>query len=296
MNISVFGATDMGKIRELNEDSFGIYGFDEEKPFGFSIVADGMGGHQAGEVASAAAVRLLTEYLTEPFSDIDKFDAESFSDTINGAFDYANYEIYKMSLNNYGQHGMGTTTVAVFVCGIDVWIANVGDSRAYIVRDNDIFQITKDHSVVAEMIERGSITKEEAMTHPNRNIITRAMGTEKYVDTDIFRLSVRIGDKLILCSDGLSGMLNDEEILEVINNSRNSEITINTENSETADDIQNLETHKSSDNASEGEKAAEGSENPKNAVTELINRANASGGRDNITVIGIYFNQAGDEK
>lgn len=255
MKINVFGASDIGKLRELNEDSFGISGFEENEPFGFCIVADGMGGHQAGEVASQNAVQLLGDCFEKEFSDINSFDKDGFSDIINGAFDYANFEIYKMSVENFGQHGMGTTTVAAFVCEEDVWVANVGDSRAYIVRDNEIFQITKDHSIVAEMLERGSITPDEARIHPNRNVITRAMGTEKFVETDIFKLQIKENDRLILCSDGLSGMISDFEIAETVNNAESSEECVNL----------------------------------------LVEKANENGGRDNITAIVVYFNKVGEE-
>ncbi len=247
MVLDVYGASDKGQVRDLNEDSFCLHGFEDGQPLGFCVLSDGMGGHNAGEVASQRTVQFVAEELLK---DPELHEAPKM---LSRAVELANRRICEMAVLNQGQRGMGATLVAAAVCPEAVYIANVGDSRAYVMRDKELVQITKDHSVVEEMVANGTITPEEARNHPQRNIITRAIGADPHTEADIFEYEYFAGDVLILCSDGLSSMLTDTEIQEILSKSTTA----------------------------------------KNMVTELIDSANRRGGRDNITVIGIRFIQEG---
>ncbi len=218
--IEAYGLSDVGCVRELNEDSFCIYGFDEEKDVGFCVLADGMGGHNAGEVASQSAVKFIAEELNKllvlkAYTNIPQ--------KLREALEKANDKVYKMSCEDSNRSGMGTTVVAAFICRGKVYIANVGDSRAYAVYDDEIFRITTDHSVVEELIKAGSITEEEARNHPQKNVITRALGTDAGILTDIFECEFKAGDTLLICSDGLTTMVEDKRICEIINEEKNVE-------------------------------------------------------------------------
>ncbi len=216
-----FGLSDVGCVRELNEDSFCIHGFKENDGNGFCVLADGMGGHNAGEVASQNAVKLIAE-------DLQRLSAEDeIPKKINEAIVSANQRIYKMSCENSIHSGMGTTVVATYITERNAYIANVGDSRAYAIRGDEIVQITTDHSVVSELLMSGMITYEEARNHPQRNIITRAVGTEEDVKVDVFEYNFSAGDILLMCSDGLSTMLEDNEILRIVTAEETAENTVN---------------------------------------------------------------------
>lgn len=218
--IETYGISDVGCVRELNEDSFCIHGFDEEQDVGFCVLADGMGGHNAGEVASQSAVKFIAEELNKLL--VLKSYA-NIPQKLREAIDKANDKVYKMSCEDSNRSGMGTTVVAVFICRGTAYIANVGDSRAYILSEDEISQITVDHSVVAELVSAGSITKEEARNHPQKNIITRALGTDERVISDIFECECRSGDTLLICSDGLNTMVDDKRISEIVNEEKNAE-------------------------------------------------------------------------
>ncbi len=248
MNVTVFGATDTGLVRKLNEDNFLISGFEENKPSGFCILADGMGGHNAGEVASGMATEIIANELLA--SDITD-DESSIVSQLTASLDYANNAVYEKSLSVPDNSGMGTTTVVAYISNDVAYVANIGDSRAYLIESENITQITVDHSIVQKLLDSGSITPQEARNHPEKNIITKALGTEPYESCDIYELSLRQGDKLLLCSDGLSDMLEDNEIKEIINEFKSAE----------------------------------------DAVNELIVRANAHGGKDNITAVLICFDK-----
>ena len=252
MVTEIYEQTDIGMRRELNEDSCRVCGFEDGGDSGFCILADGMGGHNAGEVASGMAVDIISGELNKlpKDSDIDTVTAN-----IAKAIDFANAKIYEMSLKNPEQAGMGTTTVIVYSCGGRICIANIGDSRAYLVNKKEICRMTIDHSVVEQLIRSGSITREDAKVHPDKNIITRALGTEEYVDADFFDYDAEDGDVILLCSDGLTEMVSEEEIQAVVNSA----------------------------------------ESMKQAVENLISRANENGGVDNITVIAVRFNEEGTE-
>ena len=215
----VFGLSDVGCLRELNEDSFCVHGFENGTEKGFCIIADGMGGHNAGEVASQNAVKFIAEDL---MISLDEASTD-IPGKLREAVEKANGKVYEMSKANIVQSGMGTTVVLCYIDNSTAYIANVGDSRAYAIRNDEIVRITVDHSVVEEMVLRGSITREEARNHPRKNIITRAVGTDFEVMTDIFEYSYSKGDMMILCSDGLCNMIYDDEILSMCKTGKNAE-------------------------------------------------------------------------
>ncbi|MFO7151652.1 MAG: Stp1/IreP family PP2C-type Ser/Thr phosphatase [Bacillota bacterium] len=204
--------SDRGKLRSNNEDTF--YAPESKEEPLFFMVADGMGGHKAGEVASRLAVEEISSYIKA------KFDAPSFRDDmtalIREAFLVANEKIYKNSLESDKLAGMGTTaTLALFKDGM-LYIGHVGDSRAYLLREGSLKQLTKDHSLVWQLMEEGRLTAEEMRYHPMRNVITRALGAYENVIVDVSTHEYMKGDIFLLCSDGLTNMLEDEKIKEII--------------------------------------------------------------------------------
>lgn len=208
--MKISSATSVGKIRAVNEDSFFVSEIGNSGAT-LAVVADGMGGHNAGEVASAETVNTLKDSIVE--TDIPT------KDLLLQAIDCANNSVYKMSKNTPALHGMGTTVTACVISGDKVTAAQVGDSRLYLIRDNKITQITKDHSLVEMLVESGEITKEDAKHHPQKNVITRAIGTNSSVETDIYEFSLKKEDVLLLCSDGLVNMVEDEKILSIVTDS-----------------------------------------------------------------------------
>jgi protein phosphatase len=215
MELHVHGETETGKVRDHNEDSILKLG-GEQSPPGIDallVVADGMGGHAAGEVAS----KLTVDYIKEQFT------SGAFSSTTAGEFE----EELRTLLQNVNQvvytagqdtdnRGMGTTCTLVAIKDDHLYFAHVGDSRAYLLRDRELEQVTDDHSWVEEMVRAGSLSKEEARTHPNRNVITRAIGLDANVVVDTGGCALQDGDLVMLCSDGLNSMISDEEILNVL--------------------------------------------------------------------------------
>ena len=240
ISVSIGAVSDTGKLRAANEDSF----VSEQN---ILAVADGMGGHNAGEVASAMAVQLLraaTDHLTQTPNALVNIVTE-----INSA-------IFAAATSTAEQHGMGTTITAMAISGdgvapLQVVVANVGDSRTYLVRAGELRQISIDHSYVQELVTQGVITFDDARTHPRRNIVTRALGIDETVLVDSWTLPVIDRDRYILCSDGLIDEISDEEILAI------------------------------SDLHSD----------PQQAAVNLVAAANSHGGRDNITVIVADFNE-----
>lgn len=202
--------TDVGNIRKINEDSFKTEAKDK---YAYAIVADGMGGHLAGEVASQMAVDKIAEYVDGHMD--DEFDRFQVMEVLHQAFIYANDCIYKYSCENESVMGMGTTATMCMVRGGFVIFAHVGDSRAYMSGEK-LVQITRDHSYVQELVKLGQITPEEAKHHPRKNYITRAMGTEESVKVDI-GVKPYNGERLLLCSDGLIDEIEDDSLQTLIN-------------------------------------------------------------------------------
>lgn len=239
IKINAFGKTDVGLMRTINQDSI----FVSTQPIGklpnLFIVADGMGGHKAGDVASREAIERFVKYAcTTHMSDpANILDAGIIS---------VNKDIFDMANSNRDYSGMGTTFVAASLVENHVYIANVGDSRLYLI-GRDIRQITRDHSLVEDMVRMGVLEREEARTHYKKNVITKAIGVadDKTSTPDIFEIEVENGDKLLLCSDGLTNMVEDYDIKK------------NVKDNDSIED----------------------------AVRELIKQANENGGKDNISAI-----------
>ncbi|MBE7041954.1 MAG: Stp1/IreP family PP2C-type Ser/Thr phosphatase [Ruminococcaceae bacterium] len=204
--MEICAKTHQGMVRELNEDSYAV---SELTPYHLLIVADGMGGHQAGEVASAMAVEKIREYIS-------RHTEESIPQLLEQALHYANEQIYIRSKENASYAAMGTTVVLCCISDKEAYFANVGDSRAYLLGLDGMEQITEDHSLVMELLRQGEITEEEAELHPQRNVITRALGTERITEVDLFHCELTSEDMVLLCSDGLTGMLSDQEIASVM--------------------------------------------------------------------------------
>ncbi len=228
MRVVAAAATDIGRVREGNEDSFLM----EEPLF---AVADGMGGHRGGEVASRLALETLESVFRRGAGDLDEQVQE------------ANRAVFERSMLDRRVAGMGTTLTAALVEGDRVRLAHVGDSRAYLLRHGELHQLTEDHTLVRRMVTEGEITEEEARVHPQRNVMTRAIGVDMWVDVDDLIVEVRAGDRLLLCTDGLTGMVPEGRIRDVL--------------VETPD--------------------------PQGAADRLVAEANQAGGVDNITVVVI---------
>lgn len=204
-----WGLTDPGCVRAQNQDAYQIEQLDRNTLL--CIVCDGMGGAKSGNVASTLAVDVFVEEVRRSWS--SGMDQEETDQMLCGAVKLANFTVFDQAQQFEEFYGMGTTLVAVLIHGKRVTIINVGDSRAYIVNDDGIRLLTTDHSLVQMMVERGELTPEQARTYPGKNYITRAVGTETVVMSDIYHLDVERGDCLLLCSDGLSNMMDDQEIL-----------------------------------------------------------------------------------
>jgi protein phosphatase len=230
MKLRVGAASDIGRSRERNEDSFltapPLY-----------VVADGMGGARGGAVASSLAVEVL--------SNMDDADGDRLAERIRDA----NRAVFERQAENRSLTGMGTTLTALVADGETVRLGHVGDSRAYLLRDGELKQLTEDHTLVNQMVREGKISEEEAHTHPQRSIITRALGVDRDVDVDETTVEVRAGDRLLLCTDGLTSMMREESIREI------------------------LETHP----------------DPQEAADALVDAANRAGGLDNVTVVVMDF-------
>ena len=202
--MNVYGITDRGLVRKQNQDCFDCLSREDAV---FGIVCDGMGGAKSGNIASQLAVDIFLEEL-ERSADTQPVLA------LNSALEIANAQVHQRSRTDPDCNGMGTTLVAAWVQqDLHGYVLNVGDSRAYHVSQHGIHQITRDHSLVADLVARGKITPEAARTHPNKNIITRALGTDRHTDGDMFEVDLESGDYILLCSDGLSNLVTDQEML-----------------------------------------------------------------------------------
>ncbi len=232
------GASDVGHVRTSNEDALLL------APPLFAV-ADGLGGHQAGEVASRLAVDVLLEHAPR------RADAKALGRAVRAA----NKAVIDAAVEGRGRSGMGTTMTAAMIDGLRIAIAHVGDSRAYLLhRDGRLERVTQDHSLVADLVRQGSLTEEESRVHPNRSVITRALGSDPAMAADTLEVTAKPGDRLLLCTDGLSSLVGDDEIAEIL--SRNGEA--------------------------------------KEAVGALIATARLAGGHDNITAVVVDLGEPGD--
>lgn len=208
--MQAFGKTDKGVVRETNQDSFACGVFEDGAAW--AVVCDGMGGANGGDVASSCAVERIKTILLERYN--TKLNEKQIGQLFSDAADAANAEIAEKAAAEPELQGMGTTLVAAIVRKGSAYIAHAGDSRAYII-DGSIKQVTKDHSVVQEMVDRGQLTKERAECHPYKNIITRALGVGKSIKTDFAKHKMGRKARLLICSDGLSNFVPDVELLKM---------------------------------------------------------------------------------
>ena len=217
LKVEAIGISDVGMKREKNEDAYLL-----RDDLGLYLVADGMGGHAGGEFASQIAVKTIEEtiknypkYREEVTITGTPGEPEPFQ-MLNCAIQRACKKIHEKSLEDPDLRGMGTTIVATLVNDENLWLAHVGDSRAYLIRDRNIQQLTEDHSLVHEQVKAGLLSAEEAKTHKLKNIITRSVGFQEEVEADLFNMTIKPGDLFLICSDGLTSLVEDEEIKEVL--------------------------------------------------------------------------------
>lgn len=233
----VYSVSDTGNLREVNQDFY----FASDSPVGnlpnLFLVADGMGGHQAGDYASRYTTQRIVASVTR------NQEKEPIA-ILKEAITTANQILIEEAREDKSKYGMGTTVVAATIVGARLYVANIGDSRLYVAGD-EIRQVTVDHSYVEEMVRLGKVDAKSARVHPNKNIITRAVGATEEVEADFFEVELAAGEKVLLCTDGLTNMVEDATILEVVNSEKD----------------------------------------PEKQAKKLVDLANKNGGRDNITVM-----------
>lgn len=207
----IVAKTDIGKVRESNQDSYAA----GELPGGvaWAVVCDGMGGAAGGSVASSTAVKMISQHITAQYR--DGMSGNSIKNMLESAVAGANVSIYDMASSNRELHGMGTTVVAAILSDQMIRVVHVGDSRAYKISPSGVVQMTRDHSVVQELVETGKLTPNEAKAHPRKNIITRALGVDETVDIDFCEERMGPEDVLLLCTDGLTNYLDTDEMLQI---------------------------------------------------------------------------------
>ena len=209
----IFAKTDLGKAREMNEDFY--YISDKDDGIKLYILADGMGGYNGGEIASKLATSSAKSYIETNFFQI-QHDKESILKLIGNAIEYANMVVYEKAKENAELVNMGTTLEVCLIYNNKVFIGHVGDSRVYRIRKEFIRKLTKDHSYVQELVKDGTITKEEAENHPKKNMLMKALGCTPYVEPDVMVKGFLKDDVILICSDGLTNMVKEEEIFETI--------------------------------------------------------------------------------
>ena len=210
--MKIVAKTDKGLVRENNQDAYAVGELPGE--VAWAVVCDGMGGAAGGNIASALAVKVISDKITSSYN--ERMRDSSIKNLLDSAIAAANIEVYDMAYSRPDLKGMGTTVVAVVVRNNVAYIAHAGDSRAYLVNENGVEQITVDHSLVQNLVDRGEITKEEAEHHPNKNVITRALGVDKRIDVDFSEVDLYENETLVLCTDGLSNCVNNSELAEDI--------------------------------------------------------------------------------
>ena len=211
--MQIFSKTDIGLVRETNQDAC-RYGYINDECV-WAVVCDGMGGQNGGNIASTIAVETVSDLIQEKFS--ESMSEDELSQLLIDCVNIANKKVYDRSCSDVMLSGMGTTIELAFAVKNSIYIIHVGDSRAYLINGNKIKQVSTDHSLVQEMVDSGEITKEEARSHPNKNLITRALGVLPDIKMDFIEASFENGDMLLLATDGLTNYLVDSEIVGIIN-------------------------------------------------------------------------------
>lgn len=212
--IKAYGATDVGRARELNEDSFYITD-DTLKDVQLFILADGMGGCNAGEIASGLAITCAKNYIENNFADTPK-DKESLIQLVGSSLEYANMVVYEKAIQTEEFQGMGTTLEICLIYNNRAYIGHIGDSRIYRIRKEFMRKLTQDHSYVQKLVQEGTISKEEAENHPKKNMLMKALGCNAFAEPDVMIKGFQKGDIIIMCSDGLSNMVDRETIYEIV--------------------------------------------------------------------------------
>lgn len=211
--MKTFARSDIGKIREMNQDNFFVSDQDDEiKLF---IVADGMGGYKGGEIASKLAIDSAKSYIINNFNETNK-EKEKILDLVKNAVEYANMVVYEKSQEVEELNGMGTTIDVAIIQSGKLYIGHVGDSRVYRLRKEFFRKLTVDHSYVEQLLKQGNITKEEAYNHPKKNMLTKALGCTAYVEPDVMVKGYQKGDVLLMCTDGLTNMIREEQIFQIL--------------------------------------------------------------------------------
>lgn len=211
--MEAFAKTDIGKAREMNQDYYAVP--DWEDPMHLYILADGMGGYNGGEIASKLATLTALHYIKSNFDTIVK-DKDSILLLIKSAMEYANMVVYEKAASEPELKGMGTTLEICLIYNNKIYIGHVGDSRIYRIRNELIRKLTHDHSYVEKLVDDGTITKEEASHHPKKNMLMKALGCKAFLEPDVTSKAMQKGDTILMCSDGLTNMLDEKEIYEII--------------------------------------------------------------------------------
>lgn len=224
-----FAKTDVGKAREMNQDYYSIPS--SENDLQLYILADGMGGYNGGEIASRLATETTKNYIQNNFEKIEH-DKEAILKLVKDAMEYANMVVYEESKKDENLQGMGTTLDVCFIYNSKIYIGHVGDSRIYLIKKDIARKITKDHSYVQQLVEDKKITREEAEHHPKKNMLLKALGCTSYVEPDIRARNLEKDDMLLMCSDGLTNMVEENKIYEVVreNKEKAPEILVNLAN------------------------------------------------------------------
>ena len=227
--IKAYAKSDIGKVREKNQDSY--YISDSLSQVQLYMLADGMGGYNGGEIASRLAAETTKNYIQNNFEKIEH-DKEAISKLIKDAMEYANMVVYEESKKDENLQGMGTTLDVCFIYNSKIYIGHVGDSRIYLIKKDIARKITKDHSYVQQLVEDKKITREEAEHHPKKNMLLKALGCTSYVEPDIRARNLEKDDILLMCSDGLTNMVEESKIYEVVreNKEKAPEILVNLAN------------------------------------------------------------------
>lgn len=221
--MKIIAKTDIGKMRSSNQDSYAAGEF--RNGVAWVVVCDGMGGNAGGNVASSTAVKYISERITSSYR--ENMSSSSIKNLLVTAITNANYEIFDMAEANPELQGMGTTVVAAVITDTSLYVAHAGDSRAYIVSAHELIQVTRDHSVVQNMVEKGEITEDEAVHHPQKNLITRALGVDENLKIDFTEEDTRADDMFLICTDGLTNFVSDEEIFRIVREESNGDPVTN---------------------------------------------------------------------
>lgn len=208
--------TDKGNVRDSNQDAYAVGEFSDEVVW--SVVCDGMGGAAGGNIASALAVKVISDKINASYR--EQMRDSSIKNMLDSALTAANIEVFDFAEAQPDLRGMGTTVVCAIVRDNQAYIAHAGDSRAYVINNGGMRQITTDHSMVQDLLSRGKITAEQAEHHPNKNIITRAVGVDKGIEIDFEQIDLKDDDTLLICTDGLSNYVSNDEMLELMSDGK----------------------------------------------------------------------------